>query len=349
VFLLFFFPSTEESESAKIFHFLRLKKKKTPDKDEQRLSFFIKKRREQQMSASDWNVKKVCTFLKEKEVDEEIVDLFRDAKVDGSKFLNLNDESLKSLGIKLSIARKHILGLIADLVNPVTPEPDSKTGPLDYGRCEEHKKNQRTSVYCDTCQTPLCDVCIVTSHKGHTFTSISAVAKKIRESLKEKTSSLEEISKGVCENIISECFQSLEKLKENRVSCDQEVKAGFDALQRALDEAKERILKKIDESSAEKEAHVKVELNHTREWKKEGELLIREVKDLMAQDDVLLMRNEHIVSPQIHRLLSSPPTMEGVQEVDVVTKEQAHEQLVEMFERVVSIIGLHSIIVSFMR
>jgi len=50
----------------------------------------------------------VCSFLREKEVDEEIVALFREARVDGSQFLSLNDDSLKALGIKRAMDRGFI-------------------------------------------------------------------------------------------------------------------------------------------------------------------------------------------------------------------------------------------------
>ena len=189
-----------------------------------------------------WGVGEVCSFLKEKEVDEETVALFREAQVDGNQLVNLHDDddSLKALGIKRAIPRKRIKTLIAELravntplyVVPVSVLRHDPSLPLDYGQCDIHKK-PRGSTYCDSCKTSLlllCDECIDTTHKGHKLRSV----KDIRESLKEKASTLEEISKGVCEKIISECFQALDKLKENHVSCVKEVESVFDALQRAL-------------------------------------------------------------------------------------------------------------------
>ena len=157
--------------------------------------------------------------------------------------------------------------------------------------------------------------------------------------VKEKAAALDEISKGVCEKIISECFQCLEKLRQSRVSCVEQVKAVFDALQSALDEAKERILKSMKESGTGKEGYVQVELDTARDWKKEGELLIREVRDLVAQDDVSLMRSEHVLSPCIEGLLLNQPTMEPVQEIEAVADKQTQDKLVKMLESVVTIRG----------
>jgi hypothetical protein len=172
------------------------------------------------MSASEWDGEKVCSFLREKEVDDEIVALFQEAQVDGNQFRSLNDESLKALGIKRAMDRTCIKVLLLELhANVIPVPPHDPSLRLDYGQCEEHKKAQ-TQFYCDTCKIQLCDECIVTTHKGHEFTS----AQVIRESLQERTASLEEIDKTVCETIISECFQSLEKLKENHVSCVKEVR-----------------------------------------------------------------------------------------------------------------------------
>lgn len=295
-----------------------------------------------------WGVGEVCSFLKEKEVDEEIVSLFREAQIDGNQFLNLHNDdeaSLKALGIKRAMDRKYLLVLVAELhaintpvhVVPVSVSQDPSL-PLDYGQCDIHKK-PRGSTFCDSCKTSLllCDDCIDTTHNGHEFTS----ALIIREALREKTSSLEDISKGVCERIIGECFQSLEKLKENHVSCVEEVEAVFDDFQRALDEAKERILKKINEATSEKKAQVETDLNHAREWKKEGELLIREVSDLLSsQDDMSLMTSEHVLSPRVEGLLSSQPSMESVRESGILISKKNREGLIRTIESVVSLQGM---------
>jgi hypothetical protein len=299
------------------------------------------------LSAVEWNVEKVVSFLKEKEVDEDLVALFQAGKIDGAKFLTLNDDSLKALGIKRAMDRGFIKTLIAELlVNlppvHVVPAPSPGSGPPDFGFCAVHKL-PRGATYCDACKTLLCHECIVTTHKGHKFSSVSDVASKIRESLKEKAAVLGEVSKDVCEQIISECFQSLEKLKESHVSCVEQVEAVFDAFQSALDEAKERILKSMKESGTEKEGLVQVELETAREWKKEGELLVREAKELMAQDDVSLMRSEHVLSPLIEGLLSTQPTMEPVKEIEAIVSKQSQDQLVKMFESVVTIRGQFSL------
>ncbi len=163
------------------------------------------------VAVEDWHVGEVCSFLREKEVDEEVVALFREARVDGNQFLSLNDDSLKALGLKRAKDRTCIKVLLAELVliNAVIPAPPPGSAPLSYGHCEDHTLPRRPT-YCDTCKTLLCDECIVTTHKGHDFSSASDVASMIRESLRERAAALEEISKGVCEKIISECFQSLE-------------------------------------------------------------------------------------------------------------------------------------------
>jgi hypothetical protein len=285
-------------------------------------------------TVAEWSVEDVCLYLKQRQVDEEIVALFRAGKIDGDKFLSLNDDSLQALGLNMSALRGCIKMLIAEFISPVVT-----AGPgLDFGFCTVHNL-PRLPIYCESCKTLLCHKCIVTTHKGHNFTSASAVASKIRKSLKEKVRTLDEISKEVCERIISECFQSLEKLKQNHVSCVEQVEAVFDAFRRALDEAKERILTSMKESGTEKEGHVQVELDTAREWKKEGELLVREVKDLIAQDDVSLMRSEHVLSPRIEGLLSTQPTMEPVQEIKAVVNKQTQDQLIKMIETVVTTRG----------
>ena len=115
----------------------------------------------------------------------------------------------------------------------------------------------------------------------------------------------------------------------------------FDALQRALDDAKERILKEIDESSSETKARVEKELSHAREWKKEGEMLLRELNDLLSsQDDVLLMRNGHVLSPRIEGLLSCQPTMERVRETRMISNKQKQEDIIKVIESVMFISGL---------
>ncbi len=124
------------------------------------------------------------------------------------------------------------------------------------------------------------------------------------------------------------------------MSSAKQVKAVFDALQSALDDVKERFLKEVDESSTEKKAQVEKDLDTAREWKKEGEMLIREVKDLVAQDDVSVMRSEHVLSPRIEGLLSTQPTMEPVQEIKAVIHNQLQGHLVKMFESILNIRGL---------
>jgi hypothetical protein len=59
----------------------------------------------------------------------------------------------------------------------------------------------------------------------------------------------------------------------------------------------------------------------------------------VAQDDVSLMRDEHLLSPRIEGLLSTQPSMEPVQEIDAVVNRQTKDQLVNMFEAVFAIRG----------
>ena len=58
-----------------------------------------------------------------------------------------------------------------------------------------------------------------------------------------------------------------------------------------------------------------------------------------SEDDVSLMRSEHVLSPRIEGLLSTQPTMEPVQGIEAVIKKHTQEQLVKMFETVFAIRG----------
>jgi hypothetical protein len=70
-------------------------------------------------------------------------------------------------------------------------------------------------------------------------------------------------------------------------------------------------------------------------------MLIRELNDLLSsQDDVSLMRNEHVLSPRVEGLLSSQPTMERVREMKIIHGKQTKEDIIEMIQSVVSISGL---------
>ncbi len=66
---------------------------------------------------------------------------------------------------------------------------------------------------------------------------------------------------------------------------------------------------------------------------------IREEKHLMDQDEVSLMRSEHVLSPRIEGLLSTQPSMEPVQEIRAVANKQAKDQLITMLESVVTFKG----------
>ncbi len=93
--------------------------------------------------------------MREKEVDEEIVALFREARVDGNQFLSLNDDSLKALGLKRAMDRGFIKTLIAELLVHlppvhVVPAPSPGSGPPDFGFCAVHKK-PRLPTYCSNC------------------------------------------------------------------------------------------------------------------------------------------------------------------------------------------------------
>ena len=71
--------------------------------------------------AVDWHVGEVCSFLKEKELDEDIVALFREAQVDGNQFLSLNDDSLKALGTERTCIKFLIARSCFELNNSVIP------------------------------------------------------------------------------------------------------------------------------------------------------------------------------------------------------------------------------------
>jgi hypothetical protein len=68
---------------------------------------------------------------------------------------------------------------------------------------------------------------------------------------------------------------------------------------------KERKLKNMNEKSSEKKSQVETDLNHAREWKKEREVLIRDVNDLLISRKDLRQLLVCILG-----LLSSKPTME---------------------------------------
>ena len=60
-------------------------------------------------TAINMTTEELCTWLKEKHIEDEYVKLFEEERVDGSELAAYSDEDLKDLGVSISRIRKKIL------------------------------------------------------------------------------------------------------------------------------------------------------------------------------------------------------------------------------------------------
>ena len=126
----------------------------------------------------------------------------------------------------------------------ITADPLGKSN-MDVTICREH--SGVLSFYCETCDKPICQHCILQDHFGHRHDTLKSKANKYKRELKEKIASLEKIA-----NSISGAFSSNDVLKKKMSDEADKIDQHYNKLIQKLMEEREQLKQQLHCLVAEK-------------------------------------------------------------------------------------------------
>ena len=143
----------------------------------------------------------------------------------------------------------------------------------DQPKCSEH---QRDIVYwCENCKKVACSRCVLTTHKGHTFSAVEESTDEMKTFMSDCTSKISDLSKGCQRRVDATIFRTKEKKKEKAEEITEH--------HRAIEKLKQEIKKHHQDIDRHQQEQVK--LQKFEEELNEKKLPIIEAENKLRVDE----------------------------------------------------------------
>ena len=139
-------------------------------------------------------------------------------------------------------------------------------------KCSKHK-DEPLKLYCHTCYKLVCRDCIVIDHKGHEYAFVIDVAPKCKSAIKQKATSLQNVSSGL-KSALASLTDSKKKLSDHGT-----------ATMKAIDNARDKVASKLQQKTKELKEEATKSINTSTEeittQQKNAQLAMGEVESLL--------------------------------------------------------------------
>lgn len=120
-------------------------------------------------------------------------------------------------------------------------------------KCIEH--NELLKMHCNDCREPVCNDCLVTNHKHHSYSSIPEAYAKSKEKMEEQGALVnDDIEKF--DKVIKKLQMEKTKVTEKAEECKQQVATKVEQLIEILQKSRSRIMEEIGQVTSQKLLHL---------------------------------------------------------------------------------------------
>ena len=167
----------------------------------------------------------------------------------------------------------HVVESIDSLRTSMT-KSESRSLPIvaQELKCSKHK-DEPLKLYCHTCYKLVCRDCILIDHSGHKYAFVVDVAPKCKSAIKEKATSLQNVSSGL-KSALASLADSKKKLSDHST-----------ATMKAIDDARDKVASKLQQKTKELKEEASKSINTSTEeittQQKNAQLAMGEVESLL--------------------------------------------------------------------
>ena len=230
----------------------------------------------------------MCDFLLEHGASENDVALLRQAQVTGVELVTYEYDDLKALHIQWSSS-------ILDIVAEHNTTPVSISEPM----CLVHGK-PFSCVICITCDTRICDKCIVTTHESHNFQSYTRVAADLLASVNDIAVKLDAAP------AIDRFRKNMRALKDCRADAEERITEWHAAMSALCDERRDAMMQSVERELSGLVEVVGTRLQTATDWAQKADDLVRASKKI-ATDPFAPIHERRTTVSALSELVASVP------------------------------------------
>ena len=153
--------------------------------------------------------------------------------------------------------QKHKVSLLDEMESV---EEKLKSMICEYNCNEQNHEKQVLDFYCETCNKPICNYCVVSQHKEHTFCPLSKAAHEQRTEMKK-------LQESVCNILhkLDNATNSTDKMKQqveaSKKSATFSIKSLFEELHHTLQERENTLLTVVDKIAETKSKALQLQID----------------------------------------------------------------------------------------